>query len=243
MNPEGRKRLEEQMLSDADVDLLYDILAVTDYLLTHACIDYTISAGTLLGQQRCRGLIPHANSVDLLVLEDDLQRVRGLRTSFIMYDLEIREAPGYGIQISWKHSPELPGMRWESETSEEVWVSRRPFLEIIPITFTTFWETPRYVASGVLHRSLHPQGYLEQVDWEQEKDRVHFGHLMVKAIAPLKARLAYLDRYFPDWSRTIEMTRDYKSMERFKSPIRCTITHTDLFFRGRSLAPIRLPWM
>lgn len=226
-----RSRLNREKLTDDDADLLYDIIDITDRILTEHAIDYTIEGGTLLGHQRCGGLLPHDNDGDFDVLEADLPKVRALADEFAKYDLVLIETPGWGFQVSHQNSPDLePGM-WTNIDGSRTWTSKWPFLDLIAIAENA--DTDRYILAGDVALKDYPNYYLTQSDWKTPKERVNFGHLKLKAIAGEDARLAYLDRHYPNWRTHIEMVMDHRTNVYFDRPILCPVTTHDLTHRPR----------
>lgn len=231
-----RRRLEKEKLTDHEVDKLYDIVEVTDSLLTQNGIRYTIEGGTLLGAVRNGGLIKHDNDADFDVLEDDLVKIKALSNSFSEYGLEIIDIPGWGLQITHEDSPCLAAGLWTDGI--KTWTSKWPFLDLIAIRWDDIQQ--KYILAEDVAYHDYPNYYLTRSDWEMPFDRIQFGHLQVSAIAGDENRRAYLNRHYVDWDRIIEMNMDHRSNEYFTSAIRCPLSKEDLGYRPRSKNPTTL---
>jgi hypothetical protein len=133
MDHYNRVRLQKEKLNDDEIDLLYDIVYITDKILNENNIRYTIEGGTLLGAVRNDGLILHDNDADFDVLESDIDRILNLEKEFAKYNLVIIITPGWGLQISYKDSPDLAPNMWTDGTKS--WTSKWPFLDLISIIF------------------------------------------------------------------------------------------------------------
>lgn len=228
----ARTILESQTLSDNDVDLLYDITEITDKILTEERIDYILSGGSLLGSSRCGGLLYHDNDVDFDVLESDLSKIRNLDKLFLKHDLVLIETPGWGLQVSYKTSPNLHSNFWSDGVTS--WASKWPFLDLIGIKKETQDMMSEYVLAGDVARQEYPNYFLTVDDWENPKTRVKFGHLQLLSIGNPQSRLAYLNRNYPGWTYKIEIQMDHRSNKYFNPPIIVPLIQSDFKCRERS---------
>lgn len=227
----NRQRLLKESLTDDEADLLYDIMDITDQILSKHNIEYILEGGSLLGHYRCNGLLEHDNDGDFDVLESDLDKIRALKGEFAKFHLEIIETPGWGLQISYESSPELAAGMWTDGMRS--WTSKWPFLDLIAVTF----EGNRYVLAGDVARHDYPNYYLTREDWEQPKSRVQFGHLSLWTIGNEERREAYLDRHYPDHRTHISMVMDHRSNLYFDQPIKVSMEKSDRQCRMRSNKP------
>lgn len=235
---DDRSRLQQQQLTDSEVDTLYDILEITDKIFATSKIDHILEGGSLLGHVRCGGLLPHDNDADMDVLESDLPKIRELNDEFSQYDLVIIETPGWGLQISHKDSPDLDPKMWTDGT--KFWSSKWPFLDLIAIKYDS--EQNRYILAGDVAQHDYPNYYLTKEDWEGDKARVKFGHLKLLTIGTETKRIAYLDRHYPGWRHKIVMNMDHRTNQYFDKPIYCDIIESDLILRPsrRSGTPVKI---
>jgi len=221
-----RDRLNDQKLSDEDTDLLYDIVDITTKILTKNNIKYSIEGGTLLGVVRCGGLLPHDNDADIDILKSDGEKVLKLRDEFDKYDLELILTPGWGMQVSWKYSPELKPNLWTDGINE--WSSKWPFLDLIYIDQK---ENGDYHCSEDVAQHDYPQYLVTKDQWNSEFETVTFGHLKVQSI---QYREKYLDYNYPEWRSKIIMIMDHRKNIYFETPIVIPIQPIDLIYRSRS---------
>lgn len=227
---EMRERLNNEKLTQEEVDLLYDIMEITDDILIRYEIRYSISGGTTLGSIRNGGLIPHDNDADFNVLESDLDRVRNLKDEFNKHNLVIVDIPGWGLQVSHKNSPDLEECIWtDGKTS---WTSKWPFLDLIAIKYDE--STNRYVLAGSVARDDYPNYYLTRSDWDVPFERIKFGHLYLNAIAGHENRINYLNRHYPNWDKQIEMIMDHRKNIYFDHPIQLKLEECDKSYRKHS---------
>lgn len=225
----GRKRLEKEKLTDEEVNLLYDIIEVTDKILTEHNIPYILEGGSLLGACRCGGLMAHDNDADFDILESDLPRIICLTDEFAKYNMVIIKVPGWGLQISHKNSPDLiPGM-WTDGTT--TWTSKWPFLDLITIKKSE--DGSKYVLAGEVAFHDYPNYYLTIDDWESSHKKISFGHLSLWSIAEESNKKAYLDRHYPGWQDIIEMVMDHRENIYFDQPIICKVTESDKCYRPK----------
>lgn len=224
-----REKLNNERLTDNEVDLLYDIVEITASILEKHNIRYIMEGGTLLGAVRNGGLIPHDNDADFNVLEDDIHNIQLLKHEFDKHDLEIIVTPGWGLQISFKSSPtlDIPDL-WTDGLS--TWTSKWPFLDLIAIKK----EENKYVYAQDVAKNDYPNYYLEIQDWENQLEKFPFGHLMLFTICGDKPRKNYLDRHYPDWNTKIVMNMDHRKNIYFDQEIQCQLTTNDLYHRKHS---------
>lgn len=228
---ESRKRLYKEMLTDLEVDLLYDIIEITNDILNQNNIRYTIAGGTLLGAVRNGGLIPHDNDADFDVLEDDLDQIRSLVDQFALFGLIIIEIPGWGLQISHKNSPDLEVNLWSDNIGNK-WTSKWPFLDLISIKYDNQEKIYKLAQETAKHD--YPDYYLTEEDWKNPFEKIKFGHLNLWVISKNYNRINYLDRNYKDWNKIIEMNMDHRKNIYFDKPIKCNITTNDLVHRSHS---------
>lgn len=251
----NRKRLEKEKLSDDDVDMLYYIMEMTDKILNDNKIRYSIEGGTMLGAVRNGGLIPHDNDGDFDILESDIKKVLSLKNDFMKYNLLIIITPGWGLQISHKDSPNLAKGLWSMKLEDldnldsdyknydpnielkiinninvAKWTSKWPFLDLISIQKHNNNEN-KYVCAQDVALNDYPNYYITSDEWDNEFERVDFGHLKLWAIAKHTNRINYLDRNYPFWNNIIEMVMDHRENVYFDQPIRCSFTDTDKTYR------------
>ena len=229
MDDFNRKRLEQEKLSDDEVDILYDIMEVTDKILNEHDISYILEGGSLLGACRCGGLMPHDNDGDFDVLESDIPKIESLANEFAKYDMVIIKTPGWGLQISHKDSPDLEPNMWTDGIS--YWTSKWPFLDLITIKKSD--DGSKYILAGDVAQHDYPNYYLTLEDWEGPRAKIQFGHLMLWSMFDENNRIAYLDRHYPGWQTHIEMIMDHRANIYFDTPIHCDVTHSDQCYRHK----------
>ena len=234
MDHYNRVRLQKEKLNDDEIDLLYDIVYITDKILNENNIRYTIEGGTLLGAIRNGGMILHDNDADFDVLESDIDRILNLEKEFAKYNLVIIITPGWGLQISYKDSPDLAPNMWTDGTKS--WTSKWPFLDLISIKF----DGEKYICGGSVAISDYPDYYLTRDDWEKPFDKIKFGNLDLWVIAGHDNRINYLDRNYKNWDTMIEMVMDHRENVYFDKPIRCAFTEKDKRHNVRSDKPTKL---
>lgn len=225
------ERLNQESLTDDEVDILYDIIQITHDILTKNNIKYILEGGSLLGAVRCGGLIPYDNDADFDILDDDLDKIRALSGEFDKYNLEIIETPGWGLQISYKNSPTLKPNMWSNYDNTKSWSSKWPFLDLISIKYDT--DSNKYILAGHIAKIDYPNYFLYKDDWDNI-GLIKFGHLDLFTIANVCNRKNYLDRHYPEWESVSEMVMDHRKNIYFDKPIRCPLTDLNKIYRKRS---------
>jgi lipopolysaccharide cholinephosphotransferase len=223
-----RTRLYKESLEQHEVDLLYEIMEITSNILEKNGIRYTIEGGTLLGAVRNGGLIPHDNDGDFDVLEIDLDRIRDLKEEFLKHDLIIIEVPGWGLQISHLHSPDLEPGLW-NDGNGNFWTSKWPFLDLISIEYNEKEE--KYMLAQDVAKNDYPNYYLTKEEWESPFEKIKFGYLNLNVINGKDNRHNYLDRNYPLWNEKIEMVMDHRKNVYFETSIVCDMNKNDFLHR------------
>lgn len=119
--------LKNRGLNQEEIDQLYEIMGVTDIIFTKNNINYRLEGGSLLGAVRHGGFIPWDDDGDFDVLEEDLPKIKLLAPEFAKVGMEIIDVPGWGLQVFYKNSPELPLTDWNGLKS------KKPFLDLIAL--------------------------------------------------------------------------------------------------------------
>jgi phosphorylcholine metabolism protein LicD len=225
-----RIRLNKEKLTQEESDLLYDIVEITDNILNKYKIKYIISGGTLLGSIRHGGFIPHDNDSDFDVLEIDLDKIRSLSDEFAKYNLVIINVPGWGLQISYKNSPDLEQCIWTDGNT--TWHSKWPFLDLIALKYDD--NSNSYILAGDVAYNDYPNYYLTYSDWNELFEKIKYGHLKLYAIGGNQNRINYLDRNYKNWNKEIEMLMDHRNNIYFDEPIRLKLESCDMNYRKHS---------
>jgi lipopolysaccharide cholinephosphotransferase len=230
-NSNMRERLNKERLTDEEIDLLYDIMEITGNIFDRFKIRYTLEGGSLLGAVRNGGIIPHDNDGDFDILESDIEKIKSLKNEFDKYDLVIIETPGWGLQISHKNSPDLEPNMW-TDNQGNYWTSKWPFLDLIAIKYDT--KIDKYVLSQDVAKQDYPDYYLTPNDWQNDFEKIKFGHLQLWAIAGHQNRINYLNRHYGNWQNEIIMVMDHRKNIYFDEPIKLQILDADLVYRKHS---------
>jgi len=173
------------------VDQIYDMLAITDQILSRHHIPYCIVEGSLLGAHRHNGFIPWDDDADMVILEQDVEKFLRLKKFFYKKGCRIR--PHFiGYKIFFKNGLKKRGYRF-------------PFIDL----FVMKKEDDRYAfASKRLHK-YWPNSFITEVEWGSIK-RIPFGHLMLLGLSGEMAH-QYLRRlYGNDYNEIAYLTRDHE---------------------------------
>ncbi len=167
------------------VDGVYRALDVTDTLLGHLGIPYSMVAGTLLGAVRHRAMIPWDRDADLGIRQQDVALLQAEATSFL-------HPRGFGFceyESSVMRIFPLDGRRTG-------YLFRFPYVDVFPMSLIDgvwAYDLPQY-------RKWWPPAYLESDSFDNLR-RCEFGALRLSAVSE-EAALAYVKRvYGPGWSK------------------------------------------
>ena len=185
----------------------------------------------ILGAIRNGGLIPHDNDADFDILETDVAKILKLKKEFAKYNLVIIEAVGWGLQISFKDSPDLPNPNLWTKDNKTFWTSKFPFLDLITIKYDDI--TNKYICAGEVAYHDYPNYYLTKDEWEGARfGEVKFGDLSLKCFNFNNSN--YLNKNYSNWNRVIEMNMNHRANEYFEKPIVVQMKESDRIFRARS---------
>ena len=167
------------------VDGVYRTLDVTDALLGHLEIPYSLVAGTLLGAVRHRGIIPWDNDADLAIRKQDVARLQSQATSFL-------HPRGFG----WCEYEGSVMRIFPLEGRRTGYLFRFPFVDVFPMSRID----GRWAYDLLQYRRGWPPAYLESDAFDKLR-RCEFGALRLSSVSE-QASLDYVKRvYGQDWAK------------------------------------------
>ena len=193
-NSRKRKNRILKKTKSSFIKLLYQMLYDTSRLLASAGVTYWITAGTLLGAVRHKGIIPWDDDVDIAIMKTDLSQFKNLSAKFKNCGYSIvKHWVGYRIQYT--HRKKIPGYKLYSY----------PFIDVF--IYQQFSDG-KYKASHQLCRYYWPQEYITPKELFPLKE-YKFGKFMVRG--PNKPPL---NRWYgKDWNQIAYREYDHKTEE------------------------------
>ena len=167
------------------VDGVYRALDVTDALLGHLGIPYSLVAGTLLGAVRHRGIIPWDNDGDLAIRKQDVALLQAQAASFL-------HPRGFG----WCEYESSVMRIFPLDGRRTGYLFRFPFVDVFPMSRID----GRWKYDLLQYRRGWPPAYLDSDSFDNLR-RCEFGALRLSSVSE-EASLDYVKRvYGQDWAK------------------------------------------
>jgi len=180
------------------VDAIYDTLEMIDELCRLHNIPYALTGGTLLGSHWYDGLIKWDDDGDLVMLEEDVERLLALRD-----ELERR---GYAISTSEWGYYIFPLNGLPSKKGKNY-----PAIDLFPLKM----RNGKYRCAIEKAYRKWPKEYISVDEWSRITD-VPFGHLTLRGHTGPDAERMLNSSYGTDWKRVACSWWDHKNERRRK---------------------------